>query len=342
MNAIQESVALMEELCKQPEITRDDVMAIRRATYGDGICSFEEAEAIFALDLACPVKDPEWGLFYVDSLTDFFVWQAEPRGYVSEEQAAFLMERISCDGRIDQLTELELLINILHRAESCPEPLVLMVLQAVRESILSPATAIYGSNRPPALITTADAAIIRKVIYAPSGDGSLTVTRCEAEMIFDLNDAVRGEDNTAEWQDLFVKAIANHLMFPRPAPEVPDARTVLNREAWLAERRGVGRLLAGMTQAFARRDVPFSEAWRDIDPLGSKRAAEEREEEDRRTREAMQREAIDPVEAKWLIDRIGRDGVLDDNERALLAFIRDNATSIDPALEPLLARAAAA
>ena len=50
---------------------------------------------------------------------------------------------------------------------------------------------------------------------------------------------------------------------------------------------------------------------------------------------------IDRDEAEWLAGRVGRDGRLHPNERALLAFVEENTHGIDPALKALLAQAAA-
>ena len=63
------------------------------------------------------------------------------------------------------------------------------------------------------------------------------------------------------------------------------------------------------------------------------------EAEDRATKERLAREQIDGAEAAWLAKRILQDGTIDENERALLAFLKKEATAIDPALKPLLARA---
>ena len=68
------------------------------------------------------------------------------------------MHEISKDGHIDAMSELELVVNIVDRATSAPESLALLVLDAVRASILNPTSAAYGSNRPPAVATAADAA----------------------------------------------------------------------------------------------------------------------------------------------------------------------------------------
>ena len=56
-------------------------------------------------------------------------------------------------------------------------------------------------------------------------------------------------------------------------------------------------------------------------------------------KEALGRETIDSFEAAWLAKRILQDDEIDENERALLAFLKKEAQAIDPALKPVLARA---
>lgn len=332
---------LLEDLSTRRRITADDVLALRRTVLADGVCSAAEAEAVMRLDQSCTDKDTTWTHFFLDSLTDFFVRQGQPQGYVSEAHAQLLIDRVTHDGRVDQLTEFALLVNIINRATLCPESLVMFALEAVRQSVLAPATAAYGSNRPPALITAADAAIIRKVVMAASGDGSIWVTRREAELVFALNEAVRGQDNAPEWRTLFVQAIANHLMFPRAAPKPPSAEEALRREAWLAERPSAGQFVVGVAKAFGRGDIPFAEAWEAVDPGGRRQARAEAEAMERQTAEALSREAIDPEEARWLVQRLAGDHVLDDNERALLGFIKTNAPDIDRSLAGLMQRVGA-
>lgn len=330
---------LVEEIAARRTISAEDVLALRREVFRDSVVDPMEAQAVFRLDHACHDKDPSWTQFYVDALTDFFVWQAEPRGYVSEELGRFLIENITGDGQIDGRSELELLINVVHWATACPEELVLFVMNAVRESVLNPETAIYGSNRPPAVIGPADAEVIRRVIYAGASGGGFTVTRREAELIFELNNATTEVENAPGWSDLFVKAIANHLMFPRGAPAVPGAEEARRRERWLEERRGVGQLLGDIGRAAGSGDIPLREAWKTFDPFGGEAAREERDREAARVGEALSREAIDAGEARWLIGQIDRDGILHENERALLAFIKQNSPNIDPSLDDLMAKA---
>ncbi len=330
---------LVEDLCAKGRITGEDVLALRRSVFPDGVVDAAEAAAVFRLDHACKEKDATWTQFYVDALTDYFVWQSKPRGYVSEEQAQNLIAEITHDGHIDAQSELELLLNIVHWATSCPEALAVQALEAVRESVLAPAKAAYGSNRPPAVIAPADVEILRKVIHGPGSAGGFTVTRREAEVLFELNDATQEVENAPSWQDLFVKAIASHLMFPRGAPVIPDADEALRRETWLEERRGIGSLLMDVGRAVRRLDVPLGEAWKEVDPFGSEAAKAERAREEAQLQEAFTREAIDADEAAWLTSRVMSDGSLHDNERALLAFIKANSPQIDPSLAPLFEKA---
>lgn len=50
-------------------------------------------------------------------------------------------------------------------------------------------------------------------------------------------------------------------------------------------------------------------------------------------------EVVTEDEASWLVDRIGRDGVLHENEKVLLRFIREDSPNIHPALKPLMDKA---
>jgi hypothetical protein len=51
-------------------------------------------------------------------------------------------------------------------------------------------------------------------------------------------------------------------------------------------------------------------------------------------------ETVNEDEAGWLAHRIGRDGTLHENEKALLRFIRAESPEIHPALQPLIEKAA--
>jgi hypothetical protein len=330
---------LVDQVAASGRISSEDVLALRRQVFPDGVVSAVEADAVFRLDHACPEKCAEWTRFYIDALTDYYVWQSSPRGYVSEEQACDLLAKVLHDGRIDAMSELELLLNVMHWCESCPEALGLAALAAVKESVLTPGTAAYGSNRPRAVVSPADVALIHKVIHAPGSPGGFTVTRGEADLLFDLDRATRGEKNAPAWPDLFAKAVANALMFPRGAPAVPSAEEALRRERWLEERDSIGGLLASIGKEAARGDVPLGEALKEADIFGAERVREAKEKEDAQLSEALHRESIDAEEAHWLIGHLEREEDLSVGELKLLAFIKANSPAIDPALDPYFEKA---
>lgn len=316
-------------------ITADDVLTLRNRVFADGIIGSREAESVFALNEGTRGNASAWHAFFVEALTDYFVWQSEPRGYVDDAGATFLMERVARDGRIDGASELELVVNVVHWAAACPDALRLMALSSVKDAVLGGGGVLFGPGRRRAgVIDRADVAIVSKLLYAAGGEASLRISRPEAELLFDLNDGTSGADNDPGWRDLFVRAIASHLMFPQGEPDLADADTARCRERWLAERRSVGTILGGMLNGVRRSGM--AGVFREADIFGWHRTEREAARAAAEEREARWRQAIDKAEAEWLITRLHGDGRVDPSETALLRFIRQNASAVDPLLTPLL------
>ncbi|MBW2290782.1 MAG: hypothetical protein JRG94_00570 [Deltaproteobacteria bacterium] len=327
----------MGRILASKTITAEDVLALRRDVFSDSLVNRNEVAAIFQLDRGCVEKAEQWTHFFVEALTDHFVWQADPYGYVNEEGADYLSECILQDGRIDGIGELELLINIASAATSCPESLNVLILEAVKESVLSPEVALYGRDRRPGVVTAMDCELIRKAIYGKASGGGYTTTRREADLLFELNRESNRASNDEAWQDLFVKAIGSHLMFPLPVPRTPSADETRRREAWMnSEVGGVRDFAFSMARKMSL--AGLEENFREVDPFGSRGEAEAENRAKESARASFERESIDPNEALWLLEWIKQDHDIDENERALLIFIKQECPSIDPMLNPLLAR----
>ena len=314
-------------------------LQLRRMIYAKGSVTKADAEILFRLDHVCAKKDAVFAGLYVEALTDYFVWQTEPKGYVTQEQARLLIDNVAGDGHVGGKTELELLLNIVHWAREVPQELTLLVLESVRQSVLLSREAPLGGNRPRASIGAGDVEILRKALHAPAGEGGLLVSRREAEMLFSLNEATGAGANDPAWTQFFVNALANHLLNPMNAPVVPSLDEAARRERWLNERGSAGQLLGAVGGVLAKGEVPFSSVWADLDPTGAVEAQENADAEREATRLRLAREQIDGEEAAWLSERILRDGSIDENERALLTFLRKEAPHIDPALEAVLKKA---
>ena len=117
--------AAVLEAAGRGEINAADVAALRREIFEDGFITRDEADALFALDRAAPVKCPEWTAFFVEAVTDHVVWQSRPSGVVNEAQGEWLVARADACANVCALAAL---VNVLAEAHSAP----LWFLAAVR------------------------------------------------------------------------------------------------------------------------------------------------------------------------------------------------------------------
>lgn len=174
------------------------------------------------------------------------------------------------------------------------------------------------------MVDAADVALLRRILYAFGGDGHIGISRAEAEVLFEINDATSGADNHPDWTDLFVKAIANNVLFVS-GYVVPSRQEALRREAWLDEPGSVGgffgRMVSGVAGVLAGYGVP--EAVTEDDAIHGRT-------------DFGSAEKVDDDEAAWLARRLAHDGDLDDNERILLAALRDITGELHPVLRRIV------
>src|SRR4029453_18533267 len=207
------SAGSIAEIKARGSIKDADVLKVRRSYYDDGIITAEEAEAIFALNDACPVQDPAWADFFIEMITDYLVEQAEPHGYLAAENAQWLIDRIAGDGRVETKTELELLVNVLDKARWAPQSLVRFALDQVRRAAIDGTGPFRaGKKLGPGRVCEAEVDLLRRILYSFGGDGNIAVTRPEAEVLFDIDAATAAADNHPAWTDIFVNAIATYGM----------------------------------------------------------------------------------------------------------------------------------
>ncbi|MCB1462027.1 MAG: hypothetical protein KDJ90_06285 [Nitratireductor sp.] len=334
------SMLEMNKLLKHSDrIGEEDVRHFRREVFRDGLVSHAEAEAVFSLDGAVPEKCAEWHVFFVEALTDFIVDQAEPRGYVSLSNAEWLIDRVSHDGHLDTLSELELLIKVMSKAQSSPDTLIRFTIgEIARAAIEAEGPLARGRQLKKGVIDEAEVEIIRAVLYAFGGEAGISISRPEAEVLFELNDRTVEAENHPAWQELFVKAIANYLM-AAASYRAPSRVVALAREDWLEDSDAdlastVRGVFSGFGQLFA--GVFFDEVTSAHEQMEKAWA-----ERNRRVAAAeAEAERIEDGEADWLIDRLSNDGLIHANEKALLRFIRDESPDIHPRLKPWLDKVA--
>jgi hypothetical protein len=327
-------IDIVEAILARGVITAADVLDLRHRVFWKGVVTSSDAEMVFRLnDRLGAQADPAWAPFFVEALTDYLVFQAEPSGYVSEENADWLIARIERSGRVETETELELLVKVLERSKLSPVKLVAFAIAQVKWGVLA-GEGYIGNRRKlrPGVIGEAEVELLRRILYAFGGDGNIAVTRQEAELLFDINDATLEVHNDPSWSDLFAKAIANFLL-AAVGYQVPTRQEALRREAWLdAPTPGIGafmgQMLAGSLDAVwsaYRHGTLDGEPRRTETPSGLTIGSEPRASED---------------DVTWVVSRLGRNGALHANEIALINFLKSRRADLQRRLLPILDLAA--
>lgn len=322
-------------LTSKNKITAEDVTMLRREVFADGVVTRGEAEALFALDQTARDKCGEWAPFFVEAVTDYIVHQEKPEGYISEQNADWLVRTVSRDGMVDSRTELELLVHVLEEAKSSPDQLSAYALEQVAHAVIDgKGPMMHGGSLVPGHIAKAEVDLLRRILYAYGGDGNIAISKAEAEVLFRINDWTAAADNDPSWNDLFVKAIANHVMCAT-GYEPPTREVALRHETFLDESSpALGGFFSRMVSGGFAAILEAYHSPGDIEAEWEAR---------NRAAEALARraETIDASEAEWLAERVGGgQRPLRDNERALLTLIRHASPQIHTALKPLLDKVA--
>ncbi len=305
--------ALADQAMADGAITAEEILSLRRAGWGDGRIEPGEADAIFTLNDHLAERTPEWVDFFVEALVEFVLAGGNPRGFVSEAQADWLIAHIDADGRVDTMAELELLARLLEKAELAPERLKSYALGQLETIVLTGTGPTRdGGQCDGARITATECKLLRRCIFAMAGDGNGGVSQAEAELLFRIKDATLGADNAPDWQTLFVQGVANHLMaWNGYKPVLADEAIAL--ESFMNDTTPrVGGFFGRMAKAELGKGVSAV--------LGSGRKGVTAAAHNTAVAGANK---VTEVEDAWLQAKIDADGSLDPLEKALLRFIAE-------------------
>lgn len=323
----------VDEILARGIIKDSDVLRLRRVFYEDGIVSAPEAEALFALNDRCGLKADGWADFFVEAITDYLIFQERPQGYVTADNARWLIERVQHDGIVQSKTELDLVVTILDKARWSPVSLVQFALEQVKHAVLSGEGPLRnGHALKPGMISDGEIDLIRRMLYGFGGDGHVAVTRAEADILFDIDEAQEGSPPNAAWTDLFVKAIAN-VMMAASGYAVPTREEALRREASLVEPERQTSVMAFLLSMVRTNLNDIRAAY--VDQTAEERALARLEQQ---RIEIITHEEITEAEASWLAQRLVRDGRLSVSETALVAYLKQESPKIHPVLTEAIAR----
>lgn len=298
-------------------VSADEVLFLRRKVFADGVVSPAELDALFDLADRAQDGDAEWFQFFAEAAADFYLREEEPHGYLTPEEFRSLKARVTRNGHANAL-EIALLVKLMETAAQTPAEMAEFTGEQIKAAIL---------NKPEGpVVSKQDAIMLKRYLFAAGGDGNVAVTRREAELLFDINDATENARNNPAWAELFVQGVVNHLM-AHLGYTAPSREEAFRRNAWAKDTSvDVGgffrKMIAGGLSAFRASE--------------SVRAAHEAQRE----AEIAAAEKVTKAEADWLAARIGKDGGLDANERRLIERLRTLEKDLPDGLKALVHRAA--
>lgn len=301
-------------------VTAAEVLFLRRTVFADGVVSERELDAIFALGDRAPDGDPEWPQFFAEVVADFYLREEDPQGYLTTDEFDELQARISRNANANQL-ERTLLVKLMESAIETPPEMSAYTGREIKDAILAKDIPAVDKD---------DVMLIRRWLFAAGGDGYVGVTKAEAEVLFEINDAVKTGASNPAWGDLFALGVINHLM-ANLGYSAASREEAMARHAFISDHSvNVG----GMFQKM------FSSVASAFAAVGKKDETAHQQQSSIRERAVADAAPVTPEEAAWLADRIGRDGAFDENEQKLIERMKELEADLPDELKALVERAA--
>ena len=302
----REMQLLMARIANLGAVSEAEARQIVNEVYRDGIVSREEAEALFRLNDQFAERDPVWVERFIEAIRDFLLTRETPHGWVTDAESDWLIGVIGRDGHIETESEIDLLLEVLRHAEGAPEALSRYCLEAVSRRIIENGIADEAMTER-----------MRRILSAPGGEAGLWVSRHEATVLFRTNDAIAEAPNARSWNNVFAKAILNHLL-SAAHPEPQTEADALSRDAWLKDNKAsVGGFFARMANAFT------SGSW--FDKISHDAEAAARARYVAKEAAAKAGKQITPDEDKWFLRRLGWDKSVSPAERTLIDLLNSEA-----------------
>jgi hypothetical protein len=327
-------------------IAEADIARLRRTIFKDGIVSRTEANALFSIERMRTNHLPGWSELFSEALTDYCIRQEPPEGYLTEEAAAWVMAEMTKGKHPSTDAEIELLINLIQTAREVPASFSAFALNHVKTTVMyGGGPDKHGREHHGGRISEADIHALERILWGAGCEGHLAISREEAEALFAIAEMSTGAENDDRFDDLFAKAIGNYLL-GATGRSVPTREVALR---WETEETHLdaARLLRAVMQTYSTADwskLRDRDFWADsLRPRTLAQDVDAAFEAQLKAREAAEAAAsiMTPDKAAWLLDRIGKNGIMSPPEKALARFIARNASRLDPSLARTLDKARA-
>jgi hypothetical protein len=294
---------LLAQISTVVKLSEADAHRVATDMYRHGIFSLTDAEALFRLNFTTAGTDPAWDRLFIAAMKEFVLVQSDPKNWVTEDETDWLIENIKRDTTGPIASEVDLLLQIIRYAEGVPERLGYFALQ------MACARITHAGKASPE-----DVERVRRALIVPAGESQSWISGPEAELLVRTNDAIGFSVSDPSWNDLFARAISNHLM-ARAHPEPSSEQSLLSRDHWVGDMRPE----PGTFLEHARTGVS-DDGW--FEPISQ----DEKKADAARSvaRQAALREANIGTddETSWFLKRLELDKSVSLAERALIDFLK--------------------
>lgn len=204
---------LFDEVCHRRSLRAADVAALQELYNANTAISQTEIAALLTINRVCVVQDTTWGPFLADAIADFVVAELDPCGYVTADNAQWLISAVANNGRITSAGLRNAVTRTIERARWAPPTLFVFLARSIlirlgRYHRLTPtgaATDLSAGEAPPM-----DRQEIDDVVRAVAGFSKA------APMVISYNglqhlialDASRGEAGGDRWDRMIETVIA--------------------------------------------------------------------------------------------------------------------------------------
>ena len=302
---------IAEQAAADGAITPREIMGLRQAGWTSGDIDRQEAEALFAVNDRLLERSRQWSDFFVEALGEFILNGAAPKGYVDDAQADWLIGRIDHNGKVDSMTEMDLMVRLFERALNVPDRLREYALGQIEAAVLTgEGPTRCGGALKKGCVTEAEARLMRRIIFSSGSERPAAVSRKEADMLYRIKDAALGSASSPEWKRLFVQGVGNYLMgFAGQAPLSSERAAEL--ESFMDDHRSsVGAFFGRMGKSAVKGKL-----------FKGLRRHEKTVRAGNLAGRADQTREIDTSEKAWLKDRMDGNARIDEFDQALLDFI---------------------
>ncbi|MEL6872019.1 MAG: hypothetical protein AAFO62_04315, partial [Pseudomonadota bacterium] len=127
---------VFDEICQRRNIRDSDVTKLRALYMSNALAAPDDVTALIKMNSACPVQGEAWAPFLIEAVVDFVVGELEPRGYLSNPNAQWLIDLIAPEGTVTSLNGLDILLAVIERARWVPESFLVFLLAQIRGGIV--------------------------------------------------------------------------------------------------------------------------------------------------------------------------------------------------------------